>query len=234
MVKCWFECFVVVVFLQWCVCLPVKAFWKWKCCIEGKEILFYLWFRWRFPPFLSACGQKEVSSSGPGRQSTKKERDDLWSLVFAGGFTPSVPVMLMLAWGCKCDICVSTIFCMASCFFQTAEKEAHSGPAEKHRSESLSISIRNPNPSRISVCALFWRYSVMVLRVSRAACCVWVSGSLSSSSVLTDGWLCDKRKFIRCLQWPSAARLWWLKLGRACKCMWKLQLGLPDNKTLDK
>lgn len=40
----------------------------------GKDILFYLWFRLGFPPFLPACGQKEVRSRGPVQWSAEKHR----------------------------------------------------------------------------------------------------------------------------------------------------------------
>lgn len=56
--------------------------------VWGKDILFYLRFRCRFPPFLLACGQKDVRSWGPVRWSAEKQRDEFGPLRFLMVFLP--------------------------------------------------------------------------------------------------------------------------------------------------
>lgn len=124
----------------------------------------------------------------------------------------------------QCDICIWNNICMVAWEGNEQQDQADLNRIQSVRLNSGADSLYNLNFILWDTSFSFFSqlevgFLCKVGAPSAAAC--WLTVLL-----LGEVYLCSA------VVWPSVEELWWQKLGRACKYVWKLQKRLPEQQNI--
>lgn len=183
-------------------------------------IVLFLEFCCTFPPFLTRR-KWDHEDKFDATQRKRQRKTNVCLFFFLSPFA-------LLILGAEdrahqCDICIWNNICMVAWEGNEQQAQADLNRIQSVRLNSGADSLYNLN--FILWDASFSFFSQLAIgflcKVEAPAAACWLTVLL-----LGEVYLCSA------VVWPSVEELWWQKLGRACKYVWKLQKRLPEQQNI--